>query len=71
MSIRTQIEIKKHPRYPGTHSVVIVTTARGRVFACDWAGTPSEADAHYAWECDRRNFKPYDTTTGRYVGGLS
>lgn len=68
---KASLEIKRHPHYPATHSVVIVTTGRGLVFACDWAGTPNETAAWLAWEHDRRSFKPYDTSTGHYVGGES
>jgi hypothetical protein len=62
-----QIEIRPHPHYPGTHSIVIVTTHRGWVFACDWAGVPAEADARHAWLHDKYSFRPYDTASGRYV----
>lgn len=67
---KTQIEIKRHPQYPETHSVVIVTTRRGLVYACDWAGTPETitiADALHAWQHDKYSFHPYNSSSGNYV----
>ena len=62
-----EIEIKPHPNYPKTHSIVIVTTRHGLVFACDWAGKPEQADALFAWMHDKYSFRKYDTTNGRYL----
>lgn len=64
--MQLDIEIKKHPHYPETHSVVIVTTPRG-VYACAWAGTPTAEEALQAWKNDRRCFRPYNTSTGYFT----
>lgn len=61
-----EIEIRPHLHYPATHSTVKVTV-RGRVYACDWAGTPTPDQAMKAWKEDRRAFRPYNESEGVYV----
>ncbi len=58
-----QIEIKRHPRYPETHAIVIVTV-RGRCYFCTWANDVqddpiTQEQALAAWKEDRRSFLPY------------
>ncbi len=62
-----EIEVRKDPRHPETHSVAKVIVA-GRVWACSWAGTPTEDQVRKAWREDRRAFMPYDESRGVYLG---
>lgn len=54
-----QVEVRPHAHYPATHSVGIVTTARGLCYSCTWAGEVSEETVRRAWAEDRKAFEPY------------
>lgn len=60
------IEIIPHPSNPTTHSIVIVTSG-GREFATSWAGKPTKERALEAWKTSRKDFTPYDRSTGRFL----
>lgn len=61
-----QVEIKRHPFHPETHRLVKVIH-HGRVYATSWAEPfPTEAEVRQAWRSARRQFRPYDESTGRY-----
>jgi len=63
-----QIEIINHPTSPD-HKIV-KAISRGRVYAVTYAEPfPSEEDVRQLWRTERRAFRPYDETTGRYLGG--
>ena len=64
--MKYEIEIRPDIDCPTTHSVGIVTS-RGRTYACTWAGTPSRVVVEATWRDERRAFRPFDTTTGRYL----
>lgn len=63
-----QIEIRRHPRCPETHALVIVTV-RGRCYSCTWANESDEppitqAQALDAWKNDRQSFALYNCMVG-------
>jgi hypothetical protein len=63
------IEIINHPTSPA-HKIVKAITARGRVYAVTFAEPfPTEAEARQLWREERRAFRPFDESTGRYLGG--
>lgn len=64
--MKIEIEIRPHLTYPKTHSTAKVIV-RGRVWATDWAGTPTEEQVREAWRTDRRSFMPYNESEGIYV----
>lgn len=67
--MRTHIEIINHP-ISSTHKVAKVITARQRVYAVTYAEPfPTEAEVRQLWREQRREFRPYDESTGRYLGG--
>jgi len=62
------IEIVQHPTSPA-HKIV-KALSRGRVYAVTFAEPfPTEEEARQLWRDERRAFRPYDETTGRYVEG--
>jgi len=62
------ITIMNHPTSPA-HKIV-KAVSRGRVYAVTFAEPfPTEAQARDLWRTERRAFRPYDETTGRYLGG--
>ena len=59
------IEIVNHPTSPAYKVVKVVS--RGRVYAVTYAEPfPTEAEARQLWREERKAFRPYDETTGRY-----
>ena len=61
-----QIEILNHPTSPA-HKIV-KAISRGRVYAVTFAEPfPTVEDARELWRTERRAFRPYDETTGRYL----
>lgn len=63
------IEVKPHPT-SADHRIAVVTTSRGRTFACTYAvGDDGLCVEKVAadWKADRRAFRPYDTTAERYL----
>lgn len=56
---KVQVEIRQHPEYPETHRRVIVTTAKGYCYCCDWAEPwPADEDAvRKAWQEDRASYR--------------
>jgi len=63
-----QIEIRNHPASPA-HKIV-KAVSRGRVYAVATAEPfPSIEEAQQWWKDDRKAFRPFDETTGRYLGG--
>jgi hypothetical protein len=65
-----QIEIRNHPTSPA-HKIV-KAVSRGRVYAVTSAEPfPTLEEAQQWWKDDRKAFRPYDETTGRYLGGRS
>jgi hypothetical protein len=64
------IEISNHPTSPA-HTIV-KAISRGRVYAVTFAEPfPTEAEARQLWREERRAFRPFDESTGRYLGGRS
>lgn len=62
------IEIINHPTSPA-HKIV-KAIARGRVYAVTFAEPfPTREEARQLWREERRAFRPFDETTGRYLGG--
>jgi hypothetical protein len=62
-----QIEIRPHPTSPA-HKIV-KAISRGRVYAVTFAEPfPTVEEARQLWREERRAFRPYDETTGRYLG---
>jgi len=63
-----QIEIKAHPTR-AAHKIV-KAISRGRVYAVTFAEPfPTVEEAQQLWRAERRAFRPYDESTGRYVEG--
>jgi hypothetical protein len=63
-----QIEIIDHPTST-VHKLVKAIT-QGRVYAVTTAEPfPSLDEAAQWWKEDRKAFRPYDETTGCYLGG--
>lgn len=61
-----QIAITAHPT-SASHKLVKVI-ASGRVYAVTFAEPfPSEREVRELWRTERRAFRPYDETTGRYL----
>lgn len=63
----TTAEITVHPTSQ-QHVLAKIITSSGRVYACSWAEPfPRSAnDVLRAWKEDRRNFLPYNETTGSF-----
>jgi hypothetical protein len=64
------IEIFPHPSSPNTHSIATVQVG-GRILGVSWAGKPTRERVLEAWKTDRKSFKPYDQSTGRFIGSTS
>ena len=63
-----QIEIKAHPT--STNHKIVKAISRGRVYAVTFAEPfPTVEEAQQLWREERRAFRPYDETTGRYLEG--
>jgi hypothetical protein len=63
-----QIALCNHPTSPA-HTIV-KAISRGRVYAVTFAEPfPTIEEAQQLWREDRKAFRPYDETTGRYLGG--
>jgi hypothetical protein len=63
-----QIEIRNHPT-SAAHKIV-KAISRGRVYAATFAEPfPTVEEAQQLWREERRAFRPYDETTGRYLEG--
>jgi hypothetical protein len=63
-----EIIITNHPT--STAHKLIKAIARGRVYAVTSAEPfPTIEEAKVLWREQRRLFRPYDETTGRYLGG--
>jgi hypothetical protein len=61
-----QITIIHHPT-SATHRIAKVQS-RGRIYAMTYAEPfPTEDDVRHAWKDDRKAFRPYDESAGRYV----
>ena len=59
------IQIRPHPT-SARHQVATVATST-RVYAITYAEPfPSEADIRELWATDRKAFRPWNQTTGRY-----
>ena len=62
------IDIRNHPT--STAHKIVKVISRGRVYAVTYAEPfPSEDEVRELWRTERRAFRPYDETTGRYLGG--
>jgi hypothetical protein len=60
------IEIINHPTSPAHR--IVKAISRGRVYAVTFAEPcPTVEEAREFWRTDRRAFRPYDETTGRYL----
>ncbi len=63
-----QLTISTHPT-SAAHKVVKVQS-RGRIYAVTYAEPwPTEEEVRDLWRTERQAFRPYDETTGRYLGG--
>jgi hypothetical protein len=62
MKPKTQIEIRRHPRFPETHDLVVVTTAQGRCYAATWANDPAitQERIRQTWKYARHSFQLYE-----------
>jgi hypothetical protein len=68
MAASLTIEIINHPTSPA-HKIV-KAISRGRVYAVTFAEPfPTEDEARQLWREERRAFRPFDESTGRYLGG--
>ena len=68
MAASLTIEIINHPT-SSAHKIV-KAISRGRVYAVTFAEPfPPEAEARQLWREERRAFRPFDESTGRYLGG--
>lgn len=66
MAAALTITIMPHPT-SATHKLATVRT-RTRVYAVTYAEPyPTEAEIQQLWAEDRKAFRPYDETCGRYV----
>jgi hypothetical protein len=62
------ITISNHPT--STAHKIVKVVSRGRVYAVTFAEPfPTEAEARQLWREERRAFRPFDESTGRYLGG--
>jgi len=62
-----QIDIVDHPVMDIKLAIVNV---RGRVYACTYAPMDEPLTKRFVmqqWAEDRKSFRPFDTTTGRYL----
>lgn len=65
-----QIDVIKHPTTPAMDIRIALVTTRGRVYACTYAPMDEPLTKQFVkqqWVEDRRSFRPYDTTEGRYL----
>jgi hypothetical protein len=63
-----EITIVDHP-LSAAHRIIKVVSL-GRVYAATTAEPfPTIAEAHQIWQNERRSFRPYDESSGRYLGG--
>jgi hypothetical protein len=63
---RLAIELRPHPTSP-CHQIATVEYD-GRLYALTYAEPfPTEAEIVQLWWDERRAFRPYDETTGRYL----
>jgi len=63
-----EIEIVNHPT-SAAHKIV-KAISRGRVYAVTFAEPfPTVEEARQLWHEERKAFRPYDETTGRYLVG--
>ena len=64
-----EIRIQQHPESK-EHQIAIVTTARGYVYATTFAPMDEPLTNEFIerdWKQDRKGYRPYDESTGRYV----
>jgi hypothetical protein len=60
------VTIRQHPTSP-KHQVATVQS-RGRIYAVTYAEPfPTEDAVRSLWRAERKAFRPYDETTGRYL----
>jgi hypothetical protein len=63
---RLQVSIINHPTSPAHR--VATAESRGRIYAVTYAEPfPSVEAVQQLWRTERRAFRPYDETTGRYL----
>jgi len=65
-----QIDIADHPTAPAMDIKLAIVNVRGRVYACTYAPMDQPLTKQFViqqWAEDRRSFRPFDTTTGRYL----
>lgn len=69
--METKFEVRDRP-HSNKHLLLVVTTARGYVYACPSAWEPGDSpkpsteSVRYTWKHYRHYFLPYNESTGNY-----
>lgn len=56
-----EIEIRRHPTRPTTHTLVIVRDWHGVTTSRSWVGEPTIEEVEAEYRCNARSFRPHVT----------